>query len=89
VILMPDFVSDVHEMTPADERVYEAVLEENGRGHAPSAADLERLLPGLGRDRLDEALAHLAGATGFLEAVRVRDVTRYRPVEGARAPAAT
>jgi hypothetical protein len=86
---MTEFPNDPQEMTPVDERVYEAVLEAYARGHAPSAADLDHLLPDLGRTRLEQSLTHLVTTTGFLDPVRVRGVERYHPVEGARAPAAT
>lgn len=86
---MPKFANDPQEMTPTDERVYEAVLEAYARGHAPSAADLDHLLPDLGRTRLEESLSHLADTTGFLESARVRGVNRYHPIQGARAPTAT
>ena len=76
---MGRFTPDVQEMTPADEWVYEAVVEADAWGdHLPTAAELGRGLP-LGRAEVGAAIAHLS-ATGLVVAVAGRDAPRYRPV---------
>lgn len=78
---MARFDRDVHEMTPADEWVYEAIVEADAwGGHLPTADELDRELP-LDRAELDAAIAHLTDAIGLVEAVDSgKGATRYRPV---------
>lgn len=79
---MIPYPRDVQEMTPADELVYEAILEAATQSHAPSATELARMLPTLDEGRLTTALFHLTAVTGFLTAIDDNDATtRYRPTE--------
>lgn len=67
-------------MTPADEWVYEAVVEADSQGgRLPTRADLDRALP-LDDDEIGTSLAHLSETIGLVEPVRTREgETGYRP----------
>lgn len=76
---MGRFPWDVQEMTPADEWVYEAVVEAGTWGdHLPTEAELGDALP-LEPGEVGASITHLAVA-GLVEPVRGAGATRYRPV---------
>lgn len=77
---MGRFARDVQEMTPADEWVYEAVVEADTWGdHLPTEAELDHVLP-LDDDEIGEAIAHLSDTIGLVEAVRMtKGGIGYRP----------
>lgn len=67
---MARFARDAHEMTPADEWVYEAVVEAGAWGdHLATRAELARALP-LDDAAIDASLAHLSDTIGLVEPVR-------------------
>lgn len=84
---MARFDRDAQEMTPADEWVYEAVVEADTWGdHLPTRAELDRVLP-LDDDEIGTSLAHLTETIGLVEPVRTQGgETGYRPA-GNRPPA--
>lgn len=84
---MARFDRDAQEMTPADERVYEAVVEADTWGdHLPTRAELGRALP-LDDDEIGASLTHLTETIGLVEPVRTQGgETGYRPA-GNRPPA--
>jgi len=76
---MGRFARDVQEMTPADEWVYEAVVEADTWGdHLPTETELDDKLP-LERGEVGASIAHLSTA-GLVEPVHAKGETRYRPV---------
>jgi len=75
---MTHFPRDVQEMTPADELVYEALLEAGVHDRTLSTDQLIRMLPSLNDERLTAAVAHLADGLGFVTTTRGPDrMTRY------------